>query len=319
MAEGKCGFCSRITKYKCSSCTNMVCVVCGDEVNENDEGYDEENHQVVKCPNGNCVRAGTEKGKSSSKQKTAASGKKTILSFFGSKSSSGQTKRGAPVSDDSDLMKSKKKKLSGTFRGEGAKLDETVYSPDTIELNQNDPIESHRISMPVASDIDQEGQTQCDLSTDNIKQKDQIQRDKILIEFQKHFPNISSDKIHNYYFCHDRKCSEICSNDLRTMSKDKKFQHNWLFNPEYAYCNHSELWSLVYIDGHGMFCALCRRFDAKQKKNGVKQWNCIPNVRYRTETVKCHLSSDMHNDSVEADKRLRTSYFDAEEDKKYPI
>lgn len=49
MAEEKCTFCQRKTKYHSASYTNSVCVVCGDEVDEHEEGYDEEQHQVVKC------------------------------------------------------------------------------------------------------------------------------------------------------------------------------------------------------------------------------------------------------------------------------
>ena len=122
--------------------------------------------------------------------------------------------------------------------------------------------------------------------------------------------------IHNYYFCRHRNCDEISSKDLESMSKDKKFQHKWLFNPTYAFCKHSDIWSLVYIDGQGMFCALCREFDAKQSRNGWKLWNSTPNVRYRTETAKTHLTCDMHKESAQAYQRRKTSYFDTEEEKK---
>ena len=122
--------------------------------------------------------------------------------------------------------------------------------------------------------------------------------------------------IHNYYFCQHRGCNEISLYDLNAMTKNKKFRHNWLFNPSYAYCTHSKLWNLVYIDGQGMFCALCREFEGKQNNNGLKQWNCAPNVRYRTDSVQAHLSNKMHKESVQAHKRRSTSYFNAEETSK---
>ena len=127
---------------------------------------------------------------------------------------------------------------------------------------------------------------------------------------------MQSSNIHNYYFCQHRGCNEISLNDLTAMSKNKNSQHNWLFNPSYAYCTHSQLWNLVYIDGQGMFRALCREFEGKQNNNGLKQWNCAPNVRYRTDTVQAHLSNRMHQESVQAHKRRSTSYFDAEETSK---
>ena len=48
------------------------------------------------------------------------------------------------------------------------------------------------------------------------------------------------------------------------MSKGNKFQHKWLFDPKYAHCEKTKTWSLVYIDGKGMFCSLCHIFDTKQ-------------------------------------------------------
>lgn len=37
-------------------------------------------------------------------------------------------------------------------------------------------------------------------------------------------------KIHNYYLCKSRKCSNISQHDRDQMTKDKKFQHKWLLD-----------------------------------------------------------------------------------------
>ena len=65
-----------------------------------------------------------------------------------------------------------------------------------------------------------------------------------------------------------------------------------------------------------MFCAVCREFDAKQKKNGSKIWNSIPNVRCRTTTIEKHLKSEKHEEAMFAHNRRKTSYYDADENKK---
>ena len=65
-----------------------------------------------------------------------------------------------------------------------------------------------------------------------------------------------------------------------------------------------------------MFCAVCREFVAKQKKNGSKIWSSIPNVRCRTTTIAKHLKSEMHEEAMFAHNRQKTSYYDAEENKK---
>ena len=67
----------------------------------------------------------------------------------------------------------------------------------------------------------------------------------------------------------NNETADISSKDLATLSKDNKCQHKWLFDPKYAYCEKTKTWSLVYIDGKGMFCSLCRIFDTKQH-NGFK-------------------------------------------------
>ena len=121
-------------------------------------------------------------------------------------------------------------------------------------------------------------------------------------------------KVHNYYFCTEKNCKEICSAELKAMSKDNKFQHKWLFDPSYSFCENTPKWNLVYIEGGGMFCAVCREFDAKQKKT-VQKYS-IPNVRCRITTIEKHLKSEMHEDAMFAHNRRKTSYYDAEENKK---
>ena len=50
--ENCCKFCGRTTKYGCTLCNNKVCVICADESKVDESGYNEENHQVGKCPRG---------------------------------------------------------------------------------------------------------------------------------------------------------------------------------------------------------------------------------------------------------------------------
>ena len=50
-----CKFCNREnTKHSCVLCGNRVCNVCAVPVDESQKGYDEQNYQVGKCPNGAC-------------------------------------------------------------------------------------------------------------------------------------------------------------------------------------------------------------------------------------------------------------------------
>ena len=85
MAERKCAFCERETKYQCTQCSNIVCVVCAEKVKEDCVGYDEESYRVGKCPQDKCaqpVNSGTD-GKSGKRKKTTAN--TTLFSYFGNK------------------------------------------------------------------------------------------------------------------------------------------------------------------------------------------------------------------------------------------
>ena len=43
-----------------------------------------------------------------------------------------------------------------------------------------------------------------------------------------------SKQIQNYYFCQQRNCRHISSQDLAAMSKDNKFEHKSLFGSKYG-------------------------------------------------------------------------------------
>ena len=90
----------------------------------------------------------------------------------------------------------------------------------------------------------------------------------------------------------NNETADISSKDLATLSKDNKCQHKWLFDPKYAYCEKTKTWSLVYIDGKGMFGSLCRIFDTKQH-NGFKTWNNTANIICRPDTAEGHFKSEI--------------------------
>ena len=134
----------------------------------------------------------------------------------------------------------------------------------------------------------------------------------------------NAEKIHNYYIRSKRKCTDIChlKPDKGKMTKDKKFQHKWLFHATMAKCSGTDIWCLTYIDGLGMFCAVCRMSNVSQPKNDSNVWNSEPKVRYRTETVRGHLvcTSDhktTHGHGVESEELKRKSYFVEKEREKW--
>ena len=119
--------------------------------------------------------------------------------------------------------------------------------------------------------------------------------------------------IHNYYIC--QKDCDISDEDKITMVKHKNFQHKWLFDPTLSCCTQTHIWSLCYVEGKGMFCALCQMHDGAHPQSKDTTWNKHPNVRYRPETIRGHMNKDpnsketMHSNSASKELMKYTSFF----------
>ena len=53
--------------------------------------------------------------------------------------------------------------------------------------------------------------------------------EKMISAFKSYFNNLEETQIHNYYICKFPNCHDIYSEDKTAMTKDKKFQHKWIF------------------------------------------------------------------------------------------
>ena len=56
---------------------------------------------------------------------------------------------------------------------------------------------------------------------------------------------------------------------------------------------------VFYVDGEGMYCKLCRKFDPKNRKNQAKVWNTEPCTTLRKDVLARHEASAMHKEAVE--------------------
>ena len=96
----------------------------------------------------------------------------------------------------------------------------------------------------------------------------------------------------------------------------------WLFDPALGQCPHTGIWTLVFIEGHGMFYRLCQMHDTSQPTTGLKVWNTSQNMRYQQATVRLHFNSPsenantMHCAVVSTEKMKKSSYFIQEEQSK---
>ena len=62
-------------------------------------------------------------------------------------------------------------------------------------------------------------------------EQNQAIKEKILFSFKTAFPELQESAIQNYYFFQTRSKCDISELDKQEMTKDKKFEHKWLFDP----------------------------------------------------------------------------------------
>ena len=59
---------------------------------------------------------------------------------------------------------------------------------------------------------------------------------------------------------------------------------------------------VFYVDGEGMYCKLCRKFDTKNRQNQAKVWNTEPCTTVRKEVIARHEASAMHKEALEQER-----------------
>ena len=119
---------------------------------------------------------------------------------------------------------------------------------------------------------------------------------------------------HNRY-----KCSEDChqvskqeQSRLRNLSSRDRFVHSWLSDRDLSFCQRTGIYWLVYEEGRGMFCFLCKKHDTENTKNRSKVYNSTPSVRYKKSAVHDHSLTQQHRDAIQAEMLSRVSQFHKE-------
>ena len=93
---------------------------------------------------------------------------------------------------------------------------------------------------------------------------------------------------------------------------NSKFQHNWLDNKTYFFCEKSSTWWSVYVEDEGIYCLLCRKHDTLNKQNKNRKFNREPSTRFRTETFDDHYKTGQHQDAISTEMFQRVSIFQKE-------
>jgi len=126
------------------------------------------------------------------------------------------------------------------------------------------------------------------------------------------FPEFDGD-VHSYYTC-AANCKITADNIFYEKSKKKKkFQHSWLYSPDYAFDATTDVWWLIHKENVGMYCLLCRKHKGKSKTNKENTiWNTKPCVKFLGDAIRDHLKSGKHKKAIETEKLQRVSSFEQE-------
>jgi hypothetical protein len=93
------------------------------------------------------------------------------------------------------------------------------------------------------------------------------------------------------------------------LKKDKSFMHNWLLKDDISYCEKSNCWWAVYVEGEGVYCHFCRKHAALSVKNAQTVFSQHPCIRNKTEAFRTHKGSSMHKNTVKISRSQKVSFF----------
>lgn len=123
--------------------------------------------------------------------------------------------------------------------------------------------------------------------------------------------------LHSFHKCKSTKCSGLSSSEQDRLAKrsDERFNHHWI-DDKITFCSKTGFNWLIYEEGRGMFCYLCRKHNVANTKNKSKKFNVEAAVRFKKKAVEDHANSQQHKDAIAAELLSRVSTFHEEIERK---
>ena len=120
--------------------------------------------------------------------------------------------------------------------------------------------------------------------------------------------------LHSYYKCKNRMCNALSSVEASRLNEQSvdRFQHQWIMDDDLTYSSNTGVNWLIYQEGWGMFCLLCRKHGTTNYQNKSKKYNVEPAIRFKRKAVEDHASSQQHAAAVTAELLSRVSTFEEE-------
>ena len=127
----------------------------------------------------------------------------------------------------------------------------------------------------------------------------------------------NTDHLHSLYTCQSKYCQGLSKTEHERMKSSKdRFQHHWIFDKGLSFCDETGIYWLVFEEGKGMYCILCRKNNTVNPQNKTKKFNADASVRYKRKTIEKHSSSAQHVAALEAELMSRDSIFQKQIDRR---
>ncbi|XP_078585336.1 zinc finger protein 862-like [Branchiostoma floridae x Branchiostoma japonicum] len=118
--------------------------------------------------------------------------------------------------------------------------------------------------------------------------------------------DIKNKRVHSHYTCRFNNCSSISHTESQRMKTlTDKFKHDWLFEKTVSFDLHVGVWWLVFVEGEGMYCLLCRKHKQVNQQNKSDKFVVLPSIRLRKAAVTDHGGCDTHTRSWETESQQR--------------
>lgn len=62
---------------------------------------------------------------------------------------------------------------------------------------------------------------------------------------------------------------------------------------------------MYFVQGEGLYCKLCKKFDTRNRRNQSRVWNAEPCTTIRKDMLGRHESSAMHREALEQERACR--------------
>lgn len=100
----------------------------------------------------------------------------------------------------------------------------------------------------------------------------------------------NTSKIHNKIVCQEN-CTSLYNDEIKRLVRRTSSSINGCKIKTISYCAKTTYWWLVYVEGSGMFCFLCKKHHIINTQNKYISFGENPAVRMKTSALLDHIAS----------------------------